>query len=106
MKKDLILKELQENARYISELENKMLNSRQTKLSELLFVKRMINFKVQELVRESEEKDLIEHIDNLEYNLFSSMIYHRDNKIMYIAELYAVATDALLEYRTLVNNYL
>ena len=106
MKKEVILKALQENARHISELEDRMLNSCQTKLSELLFVKRIINFKVQDLVRESEEKELIEHIDDLEYSLFSSMTYHRDNKIMYIAELYAVAIDALLEYRTLVCNYL
>ena len=96
MKKEEQLNKLQERAREIYSYEEKMRFVNEKELSKYLAVKRLINFKVQNLIEENQdESNLNDELISLQNKLFSSMQYYKDNSLFCLEEFCGVALQEL-----------
>lgn len=106
MNKEQALEILQEKARCLSEREDILLKCGQVGLSELTGVQRMLNFKVQDIIREKPQSEIPDVLEALERNLFDGIENNRDRRIPRLAELYSVALDYFYEAKCAVYDYL
>lgn len=106
MNKEQALAILQEKARELSEREDILLKCGQAGLSELTCVQRMLNFKVQDIIRETPQNEIPDVLEALERTLFDGIENNRDRRIPRLAEFYSVALDCFYEAKCAIYDYL
>lgn len=106
MERNEILEKLQDNAREISSLEEWFKSNGESRLAEYASVWRLINFKVQEIVRSSALNEVKELVNELRVYLCTRMEFYRDNRIIGLCELYGAAVDGLVKAENLLQGYL
>lgn len=106
MERNEVLEKLQNNAREISSLEEWFGSCGEKRLSEYACVWRLINFKVQEIVRSAALNEVENLLNELRVFLCNRMEYYRDNRITVLSELYGAAIDGLVNAECLLQDYL
>ncbi len=106
MTKEQVLENLQSNARELSKLEYWFKTQGQSELSQYVCVKRLVNFKVQDIIESTLPEGIDVELSNLSLSLYSNMIKYRDEGIYTLADLYAAAYDSLPSIRHIIQNYL
>ena len=106
MEKDEILELLQDKAREISSLESWFQTNGENRLAEYACVWRLMNFKVQGLIKEMPANELENALTGLHSDLFSQMEYYREKKITVLSGLYGAAIDGLIKARNVISAYL
>lgn len=106
MEKEEVLELLQDKAREISSLESWFKTNGENRLAEYACVWRLINFKVQELIKETPPNELGNALAELHADLFSQMEYYREKKITVLSGLYGAAIDGIIKARNLISAYL
>ncbi len=105
--KVFVLELLCEKARKWSEREKSMLNAGQNELAQLFAVRRLVNFALQDIINECELSiKMHRKLNSMRMDLHNDMVFYRDNRILHIADLYAVACVAFDEMESIVNRYL
>ena len=103
MEKNEILEKLQDLARQNANLESWLQGNNQKRLAEYLSVTRLINFKVQEIVRTTSAQDLDTALYGLSADLLSGMDFALKNQLTSLHELYGVALDSLNKLISIVT---
>ena len=106
MERNEVLEKLQDNARDISSLEEWFKSCGEQRLSEYACVWRLINFKVQDIVRSAALNEAKNLLNELRVYLCNRMEYYRDNRITALSELYGAAIDGLVKAESLLQDYL
>lgn len=106
MEKNEVLELLQDKAREIANLEKWFKGNGETRLAEYACVWRLINFKVQEIITATPQKELDKAFYSLYADLQASIENARNNQITALCELYGAAMDYLSKLRGLISDYL
>lgn len=106
MEKTEVLEKLQDSAREIASLESWFRGFGVNRLAEYATVWRLVNFKVQEIVKSTSKEKVKKELDVFHYDLTMKMEYYRDERITALSELYGAAIDGLGKAEAVITDYL
>lgn len=105
MTKEQVLERLQNGASENGSLEKWLLGNGEKRLAEYTCVGRLINFKVQDIIRSNAREDVEAALLDLHATLIAGLELHRDHQVQTLSELYAVAIDNLKKLDVFVSEY-
>lgn len=106
MEQSEVLEKLQDNAREMADLEKWLQGNGEKRLAEYACVWRLVNFKVQEIIRSMPEEELDKAFYALHADLVSGMERARENQVTALQEYYGAAMDGFVKSRNLISAYL
>ena len=105
MDKKEALEALQENARDLSRILESFRHDKAYGLADYISIWRAVNFRIQNIIRNTPQNSVEQAIDTLKYDLFNEVLRYQEYGIEHLVELSAIALSAVEDIETEIYDY-